>query len=150
MIPLRSSRLLSRTVAAPCWSGRMVTQPRLLPHHTFLQTLSARHYSSTEPSSTESPKKAAHANAEAPTKPKSIFARMFPANTDSSSFPKLIALAKPEKGPLTISIGLLTISSAISMSVPLLVGKLIDFYSTVNPVSTYCMNFSNSTNDLHL
>ena len=52
-----------------------------------------------------------------------------------SSLRKIFALAKPEKKPLLIAIGLLLMSSAVSMSVPFTVGKLIDFFSSTNPVS---------------
>lgn len=51
-----------------------------------------------------------------------------------SSFRKIIALAKPERKPLLIAIGLLLVSSAVSMTIPFTVGKLIDFFSSPNPV----------------
>jgi hypothetical protein len=54
----------------------------------------------------------------------------------ASSFRKIVALAKPEKKPLTTAVGLLLISSAVSMSIPMTIGKLIDFFSSTNPVST--------------
>ncbi|KAF6763007.1 ATP-binding cassette transporter [Ephemerocybe angulata] len=50
-----------------------------------------------------------------------------------SSFRKIVALAKPEKKPLLIAVGLLLVSSAVSMSVPFTIGKLIDFFSSTNP-----------------
>ncbi|PPQ64552.1 hypothetical protein CVT24_008454 [Panaeolus cyanescens] len=53
----------------------------------------------------------------------------------SSSFKKILALAKPEKKPLLIAIGLLLVSSAVSMSVPFTIGKLIDFFSSNDPAS---------------
>ncbi|TEB37668.1 hypothetical protein FA13DRAFT_1761915 [Coprinellus micaceus] len=53
--------------------------------------------------------------------------------TGSSSFRKIISLARPEKKPLLIAVGLLFVSSAVSMSVPFTVGKLIDFFSSTNP-----------------
>ena len=55
--------------------------------------------------------------------------------TGSSSFRKIISLARPEKKPLLIAVGLLFVSSAVSMSVPFTIGKLIDFFSSTNPVS---------------
>lgn len=78
-----------------------------------------------------------------PPQKRSLFSRFIPKNTgaasgsisSSSSFKKIVALAKPEWKPLTIAIGLLLMSSAVSMSVPFTVGKLIDFFSTTNPVS---------------
>ncbi|CAA7258984.1 unnamed protein product [Cyclocybe aegerita] len=51
----------------------------------------------------------------------------------SSSFRKIIALAKPERKPLLIAVGLLLVSSAVSMSVPFTIGKLIDFFTAPNP-----------------
>ena len=51
-----------------------------------------------------------------------------------SSLRKIFALAKPERKPLFIAIGLLLVSSAVSMSVPFTIGKLIDFFSSANPV----------------
>ncbi|KAF8339323.1 P-loop containing nucleoside triphosphate hydrolase protein [Amanita rubescens] len=50
-----------------------------------------------------------------------------------SSFRKIVALAKPERRPLLIAIGLLLASSAVSMSIPFTIGKLIDFFSSTNP-----------------
>ncbi|KAF9486088.1 hypothetical protein BDN70DRAFT_794900 [Pholiota conissans] len=76
-----------------------------------------------------------------PPQKRSLFSRFIPktsgvasgTTTSSSSFKKIVALAKPEWKPLTIAIGLLLMSSAVSMSVPLTIGKLIDFFSTTNP-----------------
>ncbi|KAG6861702.1 hypothetical protein C0995_013271 [Termitomyces sp. Mi166 len=51
----------------------------------------------------------------------------------TSSFFKVLALAKPEKKPLLTAIGLLLISSSVSMSVPFTIGKLIDFFASTNP-----------------
>ncbi|WVQ71535.1 hypothetical protein IAR50_001074 [Cryptococcus sp. DSM 104548] len=52
------------------------------------------------------------------------------SDTGTSNIRKLLSLAKPEQRDLTIAIGLLLISSAVSMLVPLTIGKLIDFFST--------------------
>ena len=57
-----------------------------------------------------------------------------------SSLRKIFALAKPEKKPLLIAIGLLLISSAVSMSVPFTIGKLIDFFSSSNPVRIFSLH----------
>ena len=71
---------------------------------------------------------------------KTILARLLPAPILSktpqnvSSLRKIFALAKPERKPLLIAVGLLLISSAVSMSVPFTVGKMIDFFSSSNPV----------------
>ncbi|TFK21989.1 ATP-binding cassette transporter [Coprinopsis marcescibilis] len=73
-------------------------------------------------------------------KPKtSLFTRFLPSQSISkggqgpSSFKKIIALAKPEQKPLGIAVGLLLVSSAVSMSVPFTVGRLIDFFCSPNP-----------------
>ena len=74
-----------------------------------------------------------------PKKP-SILTRFLPAPILSktpqnvSSLRKIFALAKPERKPLLIAVGLLLISSAVSMSIPFTIGKLIDFFSSSNPV----------------
>ncbi|KIM40361.1 hypothetical protein M413DRAFT_177897 [Hebeloma cylindrosporum] len=70
---------------------------------------------------------------------RSLLSRLLPAKIATnapesvSSFRKIVALARPEWKPLTIAIGLLLISSAVSMSVPFTIGKLIDFFSSTNP-----------------
>ncbi|KAI9634242.1 putative ATP-binding cassette transporter [Dioszegia hungarica] len=51
-------------------------------------------------------------------------------DTGGSSVKKLVQLAKPEGRQLGIAVGLLVVSSGVSMLVPLTVGKLIDFFST--------------------
>ena len=58
-----------------------------------------------------------------------------PSPGSGSSFRKVVALAKPEKKPLFLAICLLLVSSSVAMTVPLTVGKLIDFFSADNPVS---------------
>nr|VWO94902.1 Iron-regulated surface determinant protein B (Fur-regulated protein B) (Staphylococcal iron-regulated protein H) (Staphylococcus aureus surface protein J) [Ganoderma boninense] len=70
---------------------------------------------------------------------RSIWSRFLPSNAQesgksASSFRKVVALALPEKKPLGIAIGLLLVSSTVSMSVPFTIGKLIDYFSTANPV----------------
>jgi hypothetical protein len=66
--------------------------------------------------------------------PASIFSKT-PQNV--SSLRKIFALANPERRPLLIAIGLLLISSAVSMSIPFTIGRLIDFFSSPNPVSIF-------------
>ena len=58
-------------------------------------------------------------------------------NQSASSFRKIVALAKPEKKPLSFAVGLLLVSSSVSMSIPFTVGKLIDYFTTVDPVCFY-------------
>ncbi|KAG8221226.1 hypothetical protein J3R82DRAFT_1388 [Butyriboletus roseoflavus] len=69
-----------------------------------------------------------------------------PSPNSSSSLRKVIALAKPEKKPLLIAICLLLVSSSVAMTIPLTVGKLIDFFSASNPVSGHCLlSFASSS-----
>ncbi|KAK6909635.1 hypothetical protein I203_103656 [Kwoniella mangroviensis CBS 8507] len=51
-------------------------------------------------------------------------------DSGSSSVIKLLELAKPESKNLGIAVGLLLVSSSVSMLVPLTIGKLIDFFSS--------------------
>ncbi|EJD08405.1 uncharacterized protein FOMMEDRAFT_101808 [Fomitiporia mediterranea MF3/22] len=46
---------------------------------------------------------------------------------------KIIALAKPERKPLLLAVGLLLVSSSVSLSIPFTIGKLIDFFASTNP-----------------
>ncbi|KAL0955750.1 hypothetical protein HGRIS_001965 [Hohenbuehelia grisea] len=80
----------------------------------------------TEPSPSPPPKKPPITSRLLP----SIFQK---SPKSASSFYNLISLAKPERKPLTIAVGLLLVSSSVSMSIPFTVGKLIDFFSTTTP-----------------
>ena len=74
-----------------------------------------------------------------PTPKPSLWSRMFAVTAkdkqSASSFRKIVALAKPEKKPLTFAVGLLLVSSSVSMSIPFTVGKLIDYFTSTHPVS---------------
>ena len=63
-----------------------------------------------------------------------------PAPGSGSSLRKIISLAKPERKPLLLAVGLLLVSSSVAMSVPFTIGKLIDFFSSPNPVSGWTLN----------
>jgi hypothetical protein len=52
----------------------------------------------------------------------------------STSFRKIVALARPERRPLLTAIGLLLVSSSVSLSIPFTVGKLIDYFTSPSPV----------------
>lgn len=68
----------------------------------------------------------------------SILARIFAKSPQGlSSFTKIVSLAKPEKKPLLIAVGLLFMSASVSMSIPFTIGRLIDFFSSSNPVRRY-------------
>ncbi|KAG5219786.1 ATP-binding cassette permease mdl [Salix suchowensis] len=76
--------------------------------------------------------------------PKTSIARFLPklpsafskSPESSSSFRKLVYLAKAERKPLAAAVGLLLVSASVSLSVPFTIGRLIDFFSTTNPVCT--------------
>ncbi|KIP08710.1 hypothetical protein PHLGIDRAFT_104024 [Phlebiopsis gigantea 11061_1 CR5-6] len=67
----------------------------------------------------------------------SLLSRFLPSGGDASksasSFRAIVSLAKPEKKPLTMAVGLLFVSSAVSMSVPVTIGKLIDYFTSTQP-----------------
>jgi hypothetical protein len=74
---------------------------------------------------------------------RSILSRILPASflsdaggttSTSTSFRKIVALARPERRPLLTAIGLLLVSSSVSLSIPFTVGKLIDYFTSPNPV----------------
>ena len=60
-------------------------------------------------------------------------------NSSAASFKKIVALARPEKRPLLAAVGLLLVSSTVSLSIPFTVGRLIDYFSTPDPVRTDTM-----------
>jgi hypothetical protein len=75
---------------------------------------------------------------------RSILSRILPASlltspdgttSSSTSFRKIVALARPERRPLMTAIGLLLISSSVSLSIPFTVGRLIDYFTSPSPVS---------------
>ncbi|KII95612.1 hypothetical protein PLICRDRAFT_222870 [Plicaturopsis crispa FD-325 SS-3] len=108
------------------FSTRPTTQLRTRPFQLSFQlkTLSTQ---STPPSKQPSaPQESSLANRIFPSALKS-------APASASNFRKIISLARPERKPLTQAIGLLLISSTVSMSIPFTVGRLIDFFSSPNP-----------------
>ena len=54
--------------------------------------------------------------------------------TKISSIRKILHLARPERKPLLSAIGLLFVSSSVSLSIPFTIGKLIDFFASPQPV----------------
>ena len=63
-----------------------------------------------------------------------------------SSFKKLVSLTRGERKPLCIAVGLLLVSSSVSMSIPFAIGKLIDFFASTNPVRLQTYTWNNPTN----
>ncbi|KAF8435104.1 P-loop containing nucleoside triphosphate hydrolase protein [Boletus edulis BED1] len=73
---------------------------------------------------------------------RSLLSRLFPQTLRPSpdsgpSLRKVIALAKPERKPLLLAVCLLLVSSSVAMTIPLTVGKLIDFFSADDPHMPY-------------
>lgn len=70
--------------------------------------------------------------------------RLFTSNSEgstSASLRKLVELARPESKPLTLAIGLLIVSSSVSMLIPLTIGKLIDFFSSPDSTTFFGLSF---------
>ncbi|KZT21094.1 hypothetical protein NEOLEDRAFT_1139947 [Neolentinus lepideus HHB14362 ss-1] len=89
------------------------------------------------------------------TSKQTVLSRVLPSSLHSSpetisSFRKIVALAKTEKKPLGIAIGLLLISSSVSMSIPLTVGKLIDYFTSTNPQIPYGLTLGQASGILLL
>ncbi|CAL1711971.1 unnamed protein product [Somion occarium] len=86
----------------------------------------------------------------APRKP-SVLAKILPSSVaadptkSASSFRKIVALAKSERKPLGIAIGLLLISSSVSMSIPFTIGKLIDYFTSANPQIPYGLSLGQAS-----
>jgi hypothetical protein len=85
---------------------------------------------------------------------RSVLSRLLPASllsntggtsSTAASFRKIVALARPERRPLLTAIGLLFVSSSVGLSIPFTVGKLIDYFTSPNPVrwsSSHCATVS--------
>ncbi|KAH8827887.1 P-loop containing nucleoside triphosphate hydrolase protein [Flagelloscypha sp. PMI_526] len=110
--------LASRRAYSNSWNT--LSRPPLRP----TLALSSRFYSSA-------------ANNQIPeTAKRSFFSRILPSSgqTSGASFRKIVQLAKPERVVLLQAVGLLLVSSAVTMSIPFTIGKLIDFFSSTDPV----------------
>ncbi|KAH9055376.1 P-loop containing nucleoside triphosphate hydrolase protein [Lactarius vividus] len=114
----------------------------------FVTTSSTRSPTSSTPTSSHS----------TPTR-RSILSRILPSsllpNTEgsiptSTSFRKIVALARPERRPLLTAIGLLLVSSTVSLSIPFTVGKLIDYFTSSNPTIPYGISLTQATAGLLL
>jgi hypothetical protein len=67
--------------------------------------------------------------------PTSFLSNAGATSSTTTSFRKIVALARPERRPLLTAIGLLFVSSSVALSIPFTVGKLIDYFTSPNPVS---------------
>lgn len=130
--------------------------PRL-PHHTRLFSTSSplrdsKH--STEPHHNTTPP--THTKPQPKPSP-SLLSRIIPFSSGrtgieygkaegvsrASSFRKIAALAYPERKPLLTATGLLLVSSTVTLSIPFSVGKLIDYFTTPEPVRLFLYAFCN-------
>ncbi|KAI0733760.1 P-loop containing nucleoside triphosphate hydrolase protein [Fomitopsis betulina] len=134
-----TTRPLRRLPSRVAFTHRLLaTQPSPAPAATKDAASGSTNVFSAE-SKLDSPSKKPDTPPPLPTGPKpSVLSRVIPASfaekgKTASSFRKIIALAKPERKPLAISIGLLVVSSAVSMSIPFTVGRLIDFFTSPTP-----------------
>ncbi|KAH8103534.1 P-loop containing nucleoside triphosphate hydrolase protein [Cristinia sonorae] len=123
----RSYTTLIRSHAPLQWH-----RPPCLRHDLGRRSLST-------PSQPADAKSTTEAKTKSPVLKRTLWSRFLPASLgadttkSASSFRSIIALAKPEKKPLGIAIGLLLVSSSVSMSIPFTIGKLIDYFTSSNP-----------------
>ncbi|KAL0579611.1 ATP-binding cassette permease mdl1 [Marasmius crinis-equi] len=118
------------------WQSRQIFLPRLTGSgseiRNTIRSFSSSQSRAQDAAKEEKPKSSPTSN----TKP-SLLSRIIPSSSSSSgtspSVKKLFALAKPESKTLSIAVGLLLVSSSVSMSIPFVVGRLIDFFSSTNP-----------------
>ena len=68
-------------------------------------------------------------------------------NRDSKYINRLFSLAKPEKYKLAAAIGLLVVSSGVTMSIPFAMGKVIDIIYSMDNLKTE-HSFRNTHDDL--
>ena len=118
----------------PPWPTFTSAQKRLFT------TSFTRRTPATHPPPPTSPPSPTHSNTPAH---RPILSRILPASllpnaggtsSTSASFRKIVALARPERRPLLTAIGLLLVSSSVSLGIPFTVGKLIDYFTSPNPV----------------
>ena len=85
---------------------------------------------------------------------RSVLSRIVPASllsnaggtsSTSASFRKIVALARPERRPLLTAIGLLFVSSSVGLSIPFTVGRLIDYFTSPNPVGWSSLQCATAT-----
>jgi len=81
-------------------------------------------------------------------KPSLVLVRQITTGPKSSKlkeFQRLVALAKPEKGRLAAAIGLLVISSGVTMSVPFALGRVIDIIYSMDQIKTISKSSTTSS-----
>ncbi|KAI0067647.1 hypothetical protein BV25DRAFT_1819042 [Artomyces pyxidatus] len=79
-----------------------------------------------------------------------LLSRVLPSASPSgtsttSSFRKIVSLARPERRPLLTAVGLLLVSSSVSLSIPFTVGKLIDYFTATNPTIPYGLTLTQAS-----
>ncbi|KAA1470423.1 hypothetical protein DENSPDRAFT_836220 [Dentipellis sp. KUC8613] len=63
----------------------------------------------------------------------------------TASLRMLVSLARAERKPITLAMSLLLISSAVSLSIPFTVGRLIDFFTSPNPQIPYGLSLASAS-----
>ncbi|KAG6813754.1 hypothetical protein H0H92_007706 [Tricholoma furcatifolium] len=135
MLPIYTRSLLRPQIFTPilsncrqplllCTVGRSYLPPSVSPLQRSVRDF---HVQAPLRNDTSTPK------SEPATEKPSILSLLKRSPETASSFKKIVALAKPERKPILIAVGLLFVSSAVSMSVPFTIGKLIDFFSSASP-----------------
>ncbi|KAI0301675.1 P-loop containing nucleoside triphosphate hydrolase protein [Multifurca ochricompacta] len=143
--------------------------PRLTQAKRFFVASSVFRHPSSHPLPSSSSSSSSTSTPSTPSPPESsprsipILSRFLPASlspdadgsststsSTSASFRKIVALARPERRPLLTAIGLLMISSSVSLSIPFTVGKLIDYFTSSNPTIPYGLSLTQATAGLLL
>ncbi|KAF8263750.1 hypothetical protein EI94DRAFT_1874774 [Lactarius quietus] len=70
------------------------------------------------------------------------------ADATSTSFHKIVALARPKHRPLLMAIGILLASLSVSLSIPFTVGKFIDYFTSANPTIPYGFSLTQANGGL--
>ena len=96
--------------------------------------LNSQPSSPVSPTPHSSPSSPAHRSILSRLLPTSLLSDAGGTSSTSASFRKIVALARPERRPLLTAIGLLLVSSSVSLSIPFTVGRLIDYFTSPNPV----------------
>ncbi|TDL16129.1 hypothetical protein BD410DRAFT_731753 [Rickenella mellea] len=92
----------------------------------------------------------ASTQASPPSSKPAFLARVLPQSVlpepgSASSFRKIVALARPERKPLLKAIGLLFVSSSVSLSIPFTIGRLIDYFTSPNPQIPYGLTLTQAS-----
>lgn len=138
----RHVRSLHASTSAPSYLRKLSTTSQLrpllsprLPRHPALSQLSGARFESTA-ARPPKPETAEKVTKDGKTEPKAAAAvqphpGLLPVSTkaDTASIMKLVSLAKPQWKLLTFGTSFLVISTGVSLSVPYIIGRIIDFFA---------------------